>query len=88
MINSNVIVNSLDIVRVEVTRNASTIGSVKNRRVRLYFAQVLVPELGTLESANKDEMPLISCHIPPIEYRYFLNINISTLKRTEKMEKL
>lgn len=62
-------------------------GSVKHRRVRLYFTH-LVPELGTLESANKDEMPLIPCHIPPIEYPYFLNINISTLKRTEKMEKL
>ena len=43
--------------------------------------------LGTLESANKDEMTLIPCPIHPIEYPYFLGINISTLKRTGRMEK-
>jgi hypothetical protein len=41
----------------------------------------------TLESANKDEMTLIPCPIHPIEYPYFLSINISTLKRTGRMEK-
>jgi hypothetical protein len=43
--------------------------------------------LGTLESANKDEMTLIPCPIHPMEYPYFLGINISTLKRTGRMEK-
>ncbi|MFZ0264111.1 MAG: hypothetical protein WAL42_03425, partial [Nitrososphaeraceae archaeon] len=43
--------------------------------------------LGTLESTNKDEMTLIPCPIHPIEYPYFLGINISTSKRTGRMEK-